>query len=72
LVELQEVAVERVIKNEEKRGNYQFVARNMHVDDLVGHFASHNLLEAVLITANGKETEALLGIATRWDIIHIT
>ncbi len=72
LVELQEVAVERVIKNEEKRGNYQFVARNMQVDDLVGHFASHNLLEAVLITANGKETEALLGIATRWDIIQVT
>ena len=62
LVELQEVAVERVIRSEEKRGNYQFVARNMRVDDLVWHFALYNLLEAVLITANGKDTEALLDL----------
>jgi len=31
-------------------------------------FASHALLEAVLITESGVESEALLGIATRWDM----
>jgi hypothetical protein len=34
-------------------------------------FASNSLLEAVLITASGKESEALQGIVTRWDIIQI-
>jgi hypothetical protein len=30
------------------------------------------MMEAVLITATGNESEALLGIATRWDMIHLT
>jgi predicted transcriptional regulator len=71
LVELEEVLVEWVIEKEENQGNYQFVGRNMRVDDIVQQFASHELLEAVLVTATGKQSEGLLGIATRWDIIHI-
>ena len=71
LVELDEVRVSQVLQNEEKRVNYYFVARDMRLDDVRGLFASHELLEAVLITANGKESEKLLGIATRWDIIHL-
>ena len=27
--------------------------------------------QAVLVTASGDETESLLGIATRWDILHL-
>jgi predicted transcriptional regulator len=71
LVELNEVTVGEVIGNEEMRENYKFIARSTRVDDLVDQFASHKLLEAIMITANGKESEALLGIATRWDIIHL-
>jgi predicted transcriptional regulator len=70
LVELDEVPVRQVLRNEEKRKNYQFVARDTLVDDVSGLFESQELLEAVLITASGRESEKLLGIATRWDMIH--
>jgi len=72
LVELEDVPVKQVLRNEEKRKNYHFVSRGMLVDDVEGLFALHDLLEVVLITAGGKESETLLGIATRWDIIHLT
>jgi predicted transcriptional regulator len=71
LVELGEVSVQEVLRSEEKRKNYDFVAREARVDEVVELFALEKLLEAVLITASGKESEALLGIATRWDIIHL-
>ncbi len=71
LVDLEDVPVKGVLQSEEKRKNYHFVPRDMRVDDVKGLFALHELLEAVLITASGRESEALLGIATRWDIIHL-
>jgi predicted transcriptional regulator len=71
LVELDDISIGRVLRNEERRKNYHFVARNLRVDDVSALFAKEALLEAVLITANGKETEKLLGIATRWDILHL-
>jgi hypothetical protein len=43
----------------------------MRVDELSALFAKQALLEAVLVTASGKQTEDLLGIATRWDILHL-
>lgn len=70
IVKLEEVSVEQVLQNEEKRRNYAFVQRDMRLDDVRSLFAEQVLLEAVLITANGKETEKLLGIATRWDLLH--
>jgi predicted transcriptional regulator len=72
LVELEDVSVREVLQNEEKRKTYHFVARVSRVDDVSGLFASLEELEAVLITAGGKESEPLLGIATRWDILHLT
>jgi hypothetical protein len=60
-----------VSENEEKRTNCLFVAEDTRVDDVVGKFSSGELLEAVLITVTGKDSEALLGIATRWDIIRV-
>jgi len=71
LVELDDVLVKQVLQNEEKRRNYNFVAPDVRVDDVSALFASQELLEAVLITASGKEADALLGIATRWDMIHL-
>jgi len=71
LVELDEVPVKQVLRNEEKRKTYHFVSRDTHVDDLRGLFSSHEMLEAVFITAHGKESEGLLGIATRWDMLHL-
>jgi predicted transcriptional regulator len=71
LVELDEIAVDDVLPNEENRRNYSFLARDGRVDDVRGLFFTHPLLEAVLVTASGKESEALLGIATRWDAIRL-
>jgi len=72
LIELDEVPVRQVLQNEEKRKNYHFVDRQMRVDDVRGLFTLHELLEAVFITAHGKESEGLLGIATRWDMLRLT
>jgi predicted transcriptional regulator len=72
LVEMEDVPVREVLRNEEERRTWYFVGREYRVDDLRGLFATHELLEAILITAQGKESEALLGIATRWDILRDT
>jgi predicted transcriptional regulator len=71
LVELEDIHVKEVIENEEKRTNCLFVAQHTRVDDVVGRFSSGELLEAVLVTTTGKDSEVLLGIATRWDIIRM-
>ena len=72
LVELDEIFVKEFLQTEEERKNWLFAPRDMPVDDIRGLFEAHEMLEAVLVTATGKESEKLLGIATRWDIIHLT
>lgn len=72
LVDLDDVPVKKVLSNEDHRKNYRFVARSVRVDDVSSLFSMHAMMEAVLITATGNESEALLGIATRWDMIHLT
>ena len=70
-VELEDVSVKEVLQNEERLKTYHFVPADSRVDDVSGLFALHGELEAVLITTEGKESEPLLGIATRWDILHL-
>lgn len=70
LIKLDGVSVKEVLDNEEERTNYHFVAQDTSVDEVIGQFASHEMLEAVLITATGQKSEALLGIVTRWDVVH--
>lgn len=71
LIEFEDVPVKEVLESEERRTNYRFIKRNTRVDEVVDQFSSGELLEAALITANGKSSETLLGIATRWDIIRV-
>jgi CBS domain-containing protein len=71
LVELDAIFVTDVLQSEEARKNHHFVPGDMPADEVSELFAKEALLEAVLITANGKDTERLLGIATRWDILHL-
>lgn len=71
LVELNDVPIKQVLHNEEKRKTYHFASRDTHVDDVRGLFSSNEILEAVFITASGKESEGLLGIATRWDMLRL-
>jgi len=68
LVELKDVTVRQVLRLEEKRPNWVFVARNTLVDDVKSIFGKNKLLEAVLITNAGSKEERLLGIVTRSDI----
>ena len=71
LIDLDEVTVKKALREEENKKAWKFVARTMRVDDVLGLFSARPLLEAVLITANGKESEKLLGIATKWDILQL-
>jgi predicted transcriptional regulator len=71
LIDLDEVLVKTALRAEEKSKTWRFVARDDRVDDIVGLFSRNPLLEAVLISASGKESEKLLGIATRWDILQL-
>jgi len=70
-VRLGDIQVLQVLQNEEERTNHQFVRHDMRVDDVTALFAKQTLLEAVFVTASGDETENLLGIATRWDILQL-
>jgi predicted transcriptional regulator len=72
IVDLDEVPIRQVLKQEEKRPNSVYISRNTEVDKVKALFAEHELLEAVLITQSGKREEKLLGIATRWDVIHLS
>jgi predicted transcriptional regulator len=70
IVELNDVPVRQVLAEEEKRPNFLFVARDKTVDEAKALFATKELLEAVLITHSGNRTEKLIGIITRWDVLH--
>lgn len=69
---LTDATVQNVLEKEERRSNFKFVARTMTLDEAVYAFRSVPDLEAVLVTANGKEHEKLLGIGTHWDITSYT
>lgn len=69
LVDLRDVAVSAVVKEEETSKNVAFIARATPVDVVLQLFADSPLLEAALITNIGRKTEAPLGIVTRWDVV---
>ena len=69
LVEFAETTVKETLKEEEERKNWEFIGKNKAVDGLREFFAVNDLLEAVLITETGKQSESLLGIVTRWDML---
>jgi len=71
LVDLKEVLVKMLLREEEKRRDVEFIPRDMLLDDLRHLFAENPLLEAAMITQTGSKGEKLLGIATRWDIVAV-
>lgn len=71
LVELDEVMVETILQNEEARPNSQFISRNCTILEADNLFGSNLALEALLITGSGRSTETLMGIITRWDVLHV-
>jgi predicted transcriptional regulator len=68
-VDCEEIFIKELLLEEEARSNCSFIARDTSVDEVVEQFSDNLLLEAALITQNGKESQGLLGIATRWDIL---
>jgi predicted transcriptional regulator len=70
LVDLDEIPVTQVLRDQEKFKTWTFMSRDHRVDDLLGRFATNPLLEAALITAHGKDSEKLIGLATRWDVLQ--
>jgi predicted transcriptional regulator len=71
LIDLEEVSVKTVLREEEQpQYNCAFVTRGESVERIRQLFAERDMLEAVLISPNGKRNEKLLGIATRWDLLN--
>jgi CBS domain-containing protein len=71
LVEIQDVSISALVKEEETSENVGFISRATSVDAILQLFSDRPLLEAALITNNGRKTESLLGIVTRWDVVAI-
>lgn len=69
-IDLADVYASDILNKEEERVNYHFLSRNATVLDAENEFLKNKLLEACLITEHGAETSGLLGIITRWDILH--
>ncbi|MCB0782547.1 MAG: CBS domain-containing protein, partial [Flavobacteriales bacterium] len=69
LVDFEDIPVRSLFKEEETRPNHRFVPRSCTVEEVREMYREHPLLEAILITASGKRTEALMGIMTRWDML---
>jgi hypothetical protein len=61
-------AVREVLELEEKRLNWAFVSRSMPLGQVVHLFAVSRQLEAAQVTENGRATERLLVIVTRYDV----
>lgn len=64
-----------ILEIEENKDNVVFIDRNLTVEDAKDIFSFHlrngkPTLDALLITHSGKNTEELLGIITRWDVIE--
>ena len=69
IVDCEEIFIKDLLSEEEARSNCSFIARDTSVDEVIEQFSDNLSLEAALITQNGKESQRLLGIATRWDIL---
>ena len=71
LLDLRQISALHVLQSEEQRENCHFVSGNMPVDAVSNLFTKFPLLEAALVTLSGEESEELLGIATRWDMLQL-
>lgn len=70
IIDLADVPVRSLLKQDENRKNCAFAPRTERLDDMLDRFAQQPVLEAILITQNGKKEESLLGIATQWDAVE--
>lgn len=75
ILSLSETLVSSILKFAEAQDNYCILNKNATVSEVLEKFHSHEKvgtrLDAILITQNGKSTEAPLGIITIWDLPRI-
>lgn len=67
IIALKDETLRNILELEETRNNYKFISCETTILDAENNFINENLLEAQLITHNGKKSENLIGIITRWD-----
>jgi predicted transcriptional regulator len=70
-IDLAEIAVGKILSEEEDSRNVDFLAAEASTDDLLRHFSVNPDLQAVLVTQNGTADEPLAGIATRGDALRL-
>ena len=70
LVDLDEVFVSELLREEEQRNNCAFIGPDVTVAAVRSMYLEEEMLEAVLITENGQRSESPLGIITRWDMLR--
>jgi hypothetical protein len=68
--QLEVVAVETLLRQQEARENCHFVSCETSVPQAVNRFNQTPYLEALLITEHGGQEEPLLGIVTPWDLLQ--
>lgn len=62
-----------ILPHEEYKENYIFVPKDFNMYEAMDAFNNDkNLIDALLVTHNGKSTESLLGIVTIWDVMKFT
>lgn len=69
MIELKDETVRAALREQENRSAYTFVSANLWLAVARREFVDNRLLEALLITQTGKDTEELVGIMTRWDAV---
>lgn len=70
IIAFKEIYLGIILESEEERQNSLFIRRSTTLLEAENEFVINPALEALLITENGNPAESLMGIITRWDIIH--
>lgn len=71
ILDLADHTVAEVLQREEELPNWVFVAANLPAEDVAFEFQDNPQLEAALVTENGKHSERIIGVATRWDLVAL-
>ncbi len=70
-IALKDQSIESILQINKRRINYKFIAKATRVEEARMFFLDDSKLEALLMTKSGEVNQALLGIATRWDVLRI-
>lgn len=69
-IDLDSYSVSDVLESEETPENVAFMPHSSLVVDVAEAFSTNPRVEAVIFNHSGSRNQAILGIATRWDVAH--